>query len=286
MRWTIIAAALLGAVPALALQKLATSDDLAKLQADLKNLEADLASTSMESLPERERERIQEIDEEVTYLKVKMRKHEAAGGEGTGVSLDEVRSLRLDVADLRNDLRSYLTRPAASSSTVTLPAGSEFALRLEDTLGSETASPGDRFTASAAEPIMHGNRVVIEAGSLFHGRVEAVDRAGGRTDRTAKLVLAVNQVEYQGKTQDISATVFKASERLETGLGSEAKKIGIGAGIGTVLGAVIGGKKGAVIGAAVGGGGSILATEGREVELPRGTILHLRLDRDLSLSTR
>jgi hypothetical protein len=113
--------------------------------------------------------------------------------------------------------------------------------------------------------------------------VELVDQASGRTDRTAKLVLAIDQLERGGDTHTVTATVVRASERLETGVGSEAKKIGIGAGLGTIFGAVLGGKKGAAIGAAVGGGGSILATEGNEVELPRGTILYLRLDRDLTL---
>jgi hypothetical protein len=136
---------------------------------------------------------------------------------------------------------------------------------------------------TAAEPITGGNVVAIEAGSLFWSRVELVDQAGRGTDRTAKLVLAVDRLEQGGTTYSITATVVGASERLKTGIGSEVKKVGIGAGLGTVLGAVIGGKKGAVICAVVGAGGSILATEGNEVELPRGTILYLRLDRDLTL---
>jgi hypothetical protein len=169
---------------------------------------------------------------------------------------------------------------------VTIPAGTEIELRLEDLLSSETAKAGDRFTASAAEPILRGDRVAIEAGSPFRGRVELVDPVGGRTDRTARLLLVVSEVEHQGKSYEIAATVTGASERLETGLGSEAKKIGIGAGLGTVLGAILGGKKGAVIGATVGGTGAILGTEGNEVELPSGTILQLRLDRDLTIAAR
>jgi hypothetical protein len=70
---------------------------------------------------------------------------------------------------------------------------------------------------------------------------------------------------------------------METGLGDEKAKMGVGAGIGAVLGAVIGGKKGALAGLVLGGSGAILATEGKDVELPRGTILQLQLDRDLVL---
>lgn len=262
------------AAVAAAQERPASNDDFVKLQADLTNLEADL--TSAENLPQALVARVDAIRDEAVYLKVKMKK------EVEVVTRDEVRSLRLDIADLRNDLAPHLRRDSGAKF-VTVPAGTELAVRLEDTLSSRTAQPGDRFTASAAEPILDGNTVAIEAGSLFSGRVELVDQATGRTDRTAKLVLAVNELERHGTSHSVDATVVRASERLETGVGSEVKKIGIGAGLGTVLGAVLGGKKGAAIGAAVGGGGSILATEGNEVELPRGTILYLRLDRDLTL---
>jgi len=270
---------LLAAVSA-AQERLATEGEMAKLQADLTNLEAELAS--VETLPDALVDRVEAVREEAIYLKVKMRKHEESGADATGVLRDEVRDLRLDIADLRNDIAPHRSRPA-NARQVTLESGTEIAVRLEETLSSRTAEVGDRFTATAAAPVLDDDVVAIEAGSLFSGRVELVDQASGRTDRTAKLLLAVNEVEREGRTHSITATVVRASERLETGVGSEAKKIGIGAGLGTVLGAVLGGKKGAAIGAAVGGGGSILATEGNEVELPRGTILYLRVDRDLTL---
>lgn len=276
----ILAPLVLFAAVSAAQERFATEDEMAKLQADLTNLEADLAS--VETLPDGLVDRVEAVREEAIYLKVKMRKHEDSGGNATGVLRDEVRDLRLDIADLRNDIAPHRSQ-LENAREVTLEPGTEIAVRLEDTLSSRTAEPGDRFTATAATPVLDDNLVAIEAGSVFSGRVELVDQASGRTDRTAKLVLAVDELERDGETHSITATVVRASERLETGVGSEVKKIGIGAGLGTVLGAVIGGKKGAAIGAAVGGGGSILATEGNEVELPRGTILYLRLDRALSL---
>ena len=50
-----------------------------------------------------------------------------------------------------------------------------------------------------------------------------------------------------------------------------------------MLGAVLSGKKGAVAGIILGGSGAVLATEGKNVELDRGTMLTLRLDRALDL---
>jgi hypothetical protein len=275
---------LLSSAPSAFAQTDAGEEELAKLQADLQNLEADLGSVSPDALSSSQRERVERIREEAIYLKVKARKHQEGMEQGTGIPRDEVRDLRLEISDLRNEIRPHLRVPA--ETTVTIPAGTSIELRLEDLLSSETAKPGDTFTASAAAPVLRGDRVAIEAGSPFRGKVELVDTAGGRTDRTARLLLVVNEVDHLGKSYEVAATVTGASERLETGLGSEAKKIGIGAGLGTVLGAILGGKKGAVIGATVGGTGAILGTEGNEVELPSGTILELRLDRDLTLPAR
>src|SRR5262249_5962660 len=55
----------------------------------------------------------------------------------------------------------------------------------------------------------------------------------------------------------------------------------IGGGVGAVVGGIVGGGKGAVIGAGVGGAGAVLATKGREVRLPAGTVVSTRLEQAL-----
>ena len=77
------------------------------------------------------------------------------------------------------------------------------------------------------------------------------------------------------------ATVTQALE--SEGIKGEAEKIGIGAGAGAILGAILGGAKGALAGILIGGGGTIAATEGKDVELPVGTILRVRVDSPLTL---
>ena len=72
------------------------------------------------------------------------------------------------------------------------------------------------------------------------------------------------------------------SQALESeGIKGEKEKIGIGAGVGAILGAILGGAKGALAGILIGGGGTIAATEGKDVELPAGTVLRVRLDAPL-----
>jgi len=258
----------------------ATESMLTDLEAGLRNLEVEAGG--IEEAPRELVDRIERIREEATYLRVKMRKHLESGRSGTGVSEEEVQSLTDEITSLRRELRQIDSNPPSGARA--LPEGSEVSVRLSDTLTTETAEVGDRFVGSLVEPATHLGELVLPAGARFHGVVELVDRAEGRTDRKARMVLALETVEVDGRRFPVEATVIDASgDDLETGIGDEKKKVGIAAGIGTILGAVVGGKKGAVVGAVLGGAGSILATEGEEVLLERGAILRIRLDRELRM---
>jgi hypothetical protein len=79
-------------------------------------------------------------------------------------------------------------------------------------------------------------------------------------------------------------TVLEAIEG--EGIRGEVGRTGAGAGVGAVIGGILGGVKGAVLGAVIGGGGTIAATEGKEVDLPQGTVLRVRLDSPLELPGR
>ena len=103
----------------------------------------------------------------------------------------------------------------------------------------------------------------------------------GRIERRGGLTVAFDRITIGGRSYPIRATVTQALE--SEGLRGEAGKIGAGAGIGAILGAIFGGAKGALAGILIGGGGTILATEGKDVELPAGTVLRVRLDSGLNL---
>jgi hypothetical protein len=227
------------------------------------------------------------IRQEATYLRVKQRKHGESGSAGTGLSESEVAELRAAVARLRDDLRE-LDRPALdepAAREIELPADSVFAARLLDPVSSQSAEVSDRIEAITTLPVtVHGD-VVIPQGSRVFGVVELVDRAG-RVDRTARLVLAFDRIEIEGRSHAITATAVGASEALETGVGSDRKRIGLGAGVGGVIGAVLAGGTGVVAGALLGSSGALFATEGKDVDLPEGTMLQLRLDRPLWIRRR
>ena len=69
-------------------------------------------------------------------------------------------------------------------------------------------------------------------------------------------------------------------------MAKDVTKIGAGAVVGGIVGGIIGGGKGALIGVLVGGGGTMAATDGTEVDLPAGTVLRIRVDQPLEISVR
>jgi hypothetical protein len=128
--------------------------------------------------------------------------------------------------------------------------------------------------------LMQGNRVVVPAGSVMRGVVSSVRKAG-RLERTGSLTVAFDRLTIGSRSYPIRATVTEALE--SEGIKGEAGKIGAGAGVGAVIGAILGGAKGALAGILIGGGGTIAATEGSDVDLPPGTLLRVRMDSGLDI---
>jgi hypothetical protein len=186
-------------------------------------------------------------------------------GTGTGVSGG--------VIDDRN--RTEQTPTTRSSGNSAIPVGQEIDVRLTHELSSETAEVEQRFEATTAADLYRGNDVIIPAGSTVRGVISSVDKAT-RTQRKGSLTVAFDQITVRGRNYPMRGTVTQALE--SEGIKGETARIGTGAGIGAVIGGIIGGVKGALLGVLIGGGGTIAATEGKDVKLPAGTILRVRLD--------
>jgi hypothetical protein len=120
--------------------------------------------------------------------------------------------------------------------------------------------------------------VLIPAGSTLRGVVSSVTKAS-RTERKGAMTVAFDQISINGRAYPIHATVTQALE--SEGIRGEAGKIGAGAGVGAIIGGILGGAKGALLGVLIGGGGTIAATEGKDVDLAAGTILRVRMEQPL-----
>jgi len=167
------------------------------------------------------------------------------------------------------------TRTTQPAGTVEIPVGTEIDVRLQNALNSGTNQVEDRFEATTLVDVGVNSRVVIPAGSVMRGVITQVE-AATRTNRTARMTVSFDQVTVNGTPYAIRGTVTQAIEG--EGIRGETTRIGAGAGVGAIIGGILGGFKGALAGILIGGGGTIAATEGKEVQIPQGAVLRVRLD--------
>jgi len=281
-------------------QTTVTSGDIQRLQDTINDTSRAIAQ--MRSVDERGASQLQaELDDatdEATYLKVKIQKNEPIGRSEYADVRDRVENIRNRA---RGDDNRPVSAPGAPAGTpypndsrypgedasrpqnpTEIGVGTEFDVRLQSGLSSKTSQVEDRFDATTLVDLRDANgRVMVPAGSLMRGMVSSVNRAT-RTDRKGSLAVSFDRVTIHGRSYPMRATVSQALE--SEGIMGEKGKIGIGAGAGAILGAILGGGKGALAGILIGGGGTILATEGNDVELPSGSVLRVRLDAPLNLA--
>lgn len=159
--------------------------------------------------------------------------------------------------------------------TGVIPVGQQLDVRLQTPLSSATATAEQRFETTTVVDLMQGDTVLVPAGSTIRGVVSSVEEAG-RLDRTGRLTLAFDQLEVNGREIPIRAMATNVYE--SGGIRDEATTVGTAGAVGAIVGGIMGGLKGALLGAVVGSGGVIAATEGKDVEIPAGAIIRIRLD--------
>ena len=301
IRAAVVAAIALSLAGPAAAQQSVTQADIQRLQDNVFQAERDI-----NQMPNRDsaraaqlRDDLDDLRDEVVSLKVKLRKER-------NVTRAEYADVRDRIEDLRSRARSDASsrstaappapapvvstpppapaatraEPRATGAANEVPAGTELDVRLQNSLNSGTAQVEDRFEGTTLVDLNVNGRVLIPAGSVMRGVVTAVE-PGTRTNRTAKMTVSFDQVTVNGRSYPMRGTVTEAIKG--EGIRGEATRAGAGAAVGGIIGAVLGGAKGAVLGVLIGGGGTIAATEGKEVEIPQGTVLRVRVDAPLQI---
>lgn len=166
---------------------------------------------------------------------------------------------------------------------VTLPVGTRLRVRLDTSHNSDSSRVEDQVRAHLAAPVVLNGRTVVPVDSELSGHVVSV-RPSGKVKGRGYLAVRFSELrsEFGNERYDIVTRTW-AREAPGTKK-KDAVTIGVPAGVGAVVGGVVGGKKGAAIGAGVGAGagtGVVLSTSGKEVALPRGATLILRLSSPL-----
>ena len=271
-----------------------TSAEIQRLQDNIYDASRDISGIRSRdaALASQLEAELDDVRDEAIYLKVKLRKHEP-------IATSEFADVRDHLENIRSRARregsggytppggtpdpDYRSVPPAARVTANeIPVGTEFDVRLQQPLSSKTSQVEDRFEATTMVDLRDDrNRVVVPAGSTMRGVVSSVNKAG-RVERKGSMTVAFDRITINGRSYPMRGTVTDAIE--SEGIKGEAGKIGIGAGAGAILGAILGGAKGALAGILIGGGGTIAATEGTDVDLPAGTVLRLRLDSPINLT--
>ena len=243
---------------------------------------------------------LDDLRDEVIYLKVKLRKEGSLARTEYADVRDRVESLRTRArgdatnastpppapaaAPAPQAARSTTNTPAATPAAGTgqIPVGTELDVRVGTRLNSGTAAVEDRFEATTLVDFNNGGRTLVPAGSVMRGVVTSVEPAT-RTNRTARMTLSFDQLTVNGRAYPMRGTVTQAIEG--EGIKGETARIGTGAGVGAIIGGILGGFKGALAGILIGAGGTLAATEGKEVDLPAGSVLRVRVDQPVQINT-
>lgn len=160
---------------------------------------------------------------------------------------------------------------------LTVPAGTELAVRVNQRIDVKHAVPGEHFTGEIVEPVMSNGSVLIPRGTPVQGRVDEAHRRGhfkGSSVLELRLVsMTLNGYQYGLDTHD-TIRAKKGKGKRSAGI------IGGLTGAGMLIGGIASGGVGLAIGGASGAGaGTLIAgtTGNRDIVIPAESIVHFRL---------
>jgi hypothetical protein len=137
-----------------------------------------------------------------------------------------------------------------------VPEGTEFPMRLEDTLSSKSASDGDRFTVSLTEDIKLSDGTILRAG--YRGVGEVVDaRKNGMLGKTGKLNVRLNYLKVGDERIRLRASKTVQGDHRT---GTQVVTIVL---VGVFAGFV----------------------KGKNISIPKGTVITAFADQDTTLAT-
>lgn len=166
---------------------------------------------------------------------------------------------------------------AIRGQTVSVPAGTEIQVRLNESIATNRDTSGDSFRAVVAEPVVIDGKTVIPKDAPVSGQIVSV-RESGRLTGVARMRLMLKSVQVDGKEYELHTGDYSRRG------GNHRKRnwafIGGGAGGGALIGALAAGGKGAAIGGPIGAGAGIAAatlTGKKDFVLPAETVLRFEL---------
>src|ERR1700758_884080 len=177
---------------------------------------------------------------------------------------------------------SAIPQPPPPPPTVTIPAGTDLAVRIDQRISVKTSHVGDKFTGELVNPVVGADgKMLVPKLSPVGGVVDAAKKRGhfkGASLLELRLTsLTLNGTEYPLETRDLSEHKKGKGKR-------SAAMIGGGAGLGMLIGGLATGGTGLLIGGLAGGGAGTAAaglTGNKDLDIPAESIVRFKLAQDL-----
>jgi len=171
-------------------------------------------------------------------------------------------------------------------SQLELSPGTWISVRVNEMVSTNSAQPGDLFSATLTQPLIADGVVVARRGQIVTGRVTDVVRAG-KVKGTSRLGVELTELTLaDGRHVQMHTQLAKYSGG--TSKGSDATAIGTATGAGALIGAIADGGTGAGIGAGAGAAAGVigvLLTRGRQTVLYPEDTITFRLSDPVMIST-
>jgi hypothetical protein len=172
-------------------------------------------------------------------------------------------------------------KPSAAIS-VTIPAGTDLAVRIDQRISVKTSHAGDKFTGELVNPVTDASgNVLVPKLSTVGGVIDVAKKRGhfkGASELELRLTsLTLNGTAYPLETRNLAEHKKGKGKR-------SAAMIGGGTGVGMLIGGLAGGGKGLLIGGLAGGGAGTAAaglTGNKDLDIPAESVVHFRLAQDL-----
>jgi hypothetical protein len=175
----------------------------------------------------------------------------------------------------------------SAPADVTIPAGTNLAVRIDQTISVKTSHAGDTFTGEIVDPIRGSDgNFIVPKGARVRGVVDSAHKRGrfkGASSLELRLThMTLHGQEYPLRTQDLSERKKGKGRRT-------AAFIGGGSGLGMLVGGLAGGGTGLLIGGLAGAGAGTAGaglTGNRDIKIPAESVVHFKLAQDLVVQER
>jgi hypothetical protein len=188
---------------------------------------------------------------------------------------------------------------AGAQTNMSLPAGTAFKVKLENTLSTFSSKEGDVFSGRVIDAVVLDGKTVIPAGATVQGRVTKVNDPRRIAGKPTIGILPETVVLPSGERYMLNATLVDTSlhgngtdvntEGQFKGDGHDGQdltEIGMGTGAGMLIGGLAKGGRGLLVGGGIGATLTVAHWLGkkRSAVLPSGTELMMELSRPLAMT--